>query len=71
MRQPIGKYLVTGQTAYRGHEPGVTFIARLDVNSARRALERGDIQLLELVVDKLEPGSYRLPQGWLTNETGG
>lgn len=66
MKQPIGKYRVSGKSAYRGHEPGVTFVARLDVNSARRALQRGDIELLELVTDRLEPGSYRLPKGWLT-----
>jgi hypothetical protein len=69
MRRQLGRYQVVGDTAYRGHEPGTTFVARLDVHTANRAIDRGNLKLLGLAVDDLEPGSWRLPQGWLqTNE---
>jgi hypothetical protein len=60
-----GRYLVTGRTSYRGHEPGTEFEATLDENVERRALYRGAIKILERVVPKVREGSYRLPRGWL------
>ena len=59
-----GLYQVVGNRNYRGHDRGDTFIARLDTRAERRAVDRGDIILLERITPALEPGSYTLPQGW-------
>jgi hypothetical protein len=59
----IGRYQVTGKRAYRGHQPGDTFEARLDRNAEIRAVNRGNIILLERLTADLRPGSYRLPAG--------
>jgi hypothetical protein len=64
-----GVYLVTGQRAYRGHQPGVSFTARLDRNAEARAIRRGDLQLLDRVTPALEPGTYTFPHGWLASPT--
>jgi hypothetical protein len=61
-----GLYLVSGNRDYRGNRPGEQFVARLDANAERRAIDRGDIVLLERVVPALQPGSFRLPKGWPT-----
>lgn len=60
-----GRYLVVGDRAYRGHEPGTEFTAHLDRNAEGRAVRRGDIELLERFIPSIEPGSYLLPAGWL------
>lgn len=60
-----GEYLVIGRRAYRGHQPGTTFEARLDRNAEARAIQRGDIQLLRLIAPALQPGSWTFPEGWL------
>ena len=60
-----GRYLVTGTRAYRGHEPGTTFEARLNPNAEARAIQRGDIQLLRHVTPSLQEGSVTFPDGWL------
>lgn len=62
MKRQLGRYEVTGDTAYRGHPPGTVFVARLDVLAARRAIERGQLRLHGLAIDELEPGKIRLPQ---------
>jgi hypothetical protein len=36
-------YRVTGNTAYRGHQPGETFDADLTDDEKRRAIDRGSI----------------------------
>jgi len=59
-----GLYRVSGKREYRGNRPGEQFVARIDANAERRAIDRGDIVLLERVIPALQPGSYRLPQGW-------
>lgn len=59
-----GLYQVVGHRNYRGHDRGDTFIARLDPRAERRAVDRGDIILLERITPALEPGSYALPEGW-------
>ena len=61
----FGLYLVTGKREYRGHAPGTKFVARLLRYAAMRSLERGDIQLLEVVTPALEPDSFTFPEGWL------
>ena len=65
----FGLYRVTGRRNYRGHEPGSEFEARLDRNAERRAVIRGDIELLERVTPELRPGSFTFPQGWLPSRT--
>jgi hypothetical protein len=61
-----GEYQVVGRRAYRGHDPGDTFEAKLDRHAELRAIRRGDIVLLRRVTPALQPGSYRLPRGWLS-----
>jgi hypothetical protein len=60
-----GRYRVKGSMGYRGHQPGEEFVATLDVNAERRAVDRGSIVLLDRVTPAIRPGSYRLPRGWL------
>lgn len=57
-------YEVTGRRAYRGHEPGTFFEAEIPPGPESRAINRGDIRLVERFVPELQPGSYRLPLGW-------
>ncbi len=58
------KYLVTGRRQYRWHKPGTTFEAQLDPLAEQRAIERGSIQILEVIQPDLENGSYALPEDW-------
>ncbi len=58
----LGRYRVTGKRAYRHHQPGQEFEARLDRAAEARAIARGSIELLSVIPDDLIPGSYRLPQ---------
>lgn len=59
-----GRYRVTGRRQYRGHRPGETFEARLDRLAEQRAIERGDIVLLERIEPGLAETTYRLPADW-------
>lgn len=59
-----GRYLVTGNREYRGHQPGTIFEAALAPGPEQRAVARGDIQLLERITPSIEPGSYTLPEPW-------
>ena len=61
-------YLVAGRRAYREHAPGETFEASLEQAAETRAVERGDIEILERSTPTLQPGSYRLPRGWATTQ---
>jgi hypothetical protein len=67
----VGRYLVSGKRAYRGHDPGTEFEARLDVFAEARAIGRGSIQLLERLAADLPADKYRLPQGWPGTERKG
>lgn len=60
-----GLYRVVGKREYRGHEPGEEFEARLERNAEKRAVMRGDLQILGYVLPELPRGSYEFPQGWL------
>lgn len=60
----LGRYEVIGRRAYRGHQPGEEFEARLDRAAETRAINRGSIRLLERFTADLTAGSYRLPDGW-------
>lgn len=64
-----GLYVVTGRRRYRGHEPGEEFEAYIAPNAERRAVDRGDIQLLRRITPGIQPGSYRLPPGWGQSST--
>ncbi len=58
------RYLVTGKRQYRWHAPGTVFEAKLDPDAERRAIERGSIEVLEVVQPELQNGSYALPRDW-------
>ena len=60
-----GRYRVVGAREYRGHAPGEVFIANIDRNAMRRAVDRGDILLVERVEPEL-PARWGLPDGWTT-----
>jgi hypothetical protein len=59
-----GIWKVIGARSYRLHEPGEEFEASLVDNAAARAINRGDIMLVEEIVPAL-PDSHELPKGWL------
>jgi hypothetical protein len=60
-----GEYQVVGTREYRGHKPGERFEALLAPRVEQRAIARGDIKLLRRVTPSINPGSFRLPDGWL------
>ena len=64
MTATYGEYQVIGRRRYRGHEPGTTFEAKLDKNAEARAIARGDIQLLRVIVPTV-PAEHTFPEGWL------
>ena len=59
-------YQVVGGHPYRETSPGDTFEAVLEPAAEKRALACGAIRLLERRQPSLQPGSYRLPDGWAT-----
>ena len=64
----MGEYEVVGRREYRGHPPGEIFEARLDRRAEARAVARGDIRLLRMVVPVIQSGTWRLPDGWLSKQ---
>ena len=64
----MGEYEVVGTREYRGHQPGAVFEARLNMHAAIRAQRRGDIRLIREVKPELQPGSWELPDGWLSKQ---
>jgi hypothetical protein len=63
-----GVYKVVGTLEYRGHKPGEIFAARLDRPAESRAINRGNIILLEHIQPSLPP-EYGFPDGWLSADT--
>lgn len=63
-----GIYEVTGMLPYRGHKQGETFAGRLDRNAEIRAINRGNIRLLEEIEPTLPP-EHGLPDGWIPADT--
>lgn len=61
-------YQITKRRSYRGHKPGTIVEMRLEPAAEKRALDRGDIVLIERRTPSLQPGSYTLPRGWLTSK---
>jgi len=66
-----GVYTVTGRREYRGHAPGETFTEFIPPGPERRAIDRGDIELLKRVIPELLPGSWTLPVGWGNRKSDG
>jgi hypothetical protein len=64
----FSQYEVIRQTGYAGFPPGEVFEAVLDKAAEARALERGDIRVLQQTTTAIPAGSYRLPDGWIQNE---
>jgi len=58
-----GLWEVSGRRVYRGHKPGELFEASLPQAASARAVQRGDIRLLEEFVPCV-PEDHRLPEGW-------
>ena len=58
-----GLFQVVGRRQYRGHPTGTRFEARLDA-AMQRALDRGDLRLIEEVEPSLKEGTYTLPDDW-------
>lgn len=56
------RYLVTGQRAYREHEPGEEFDATLDRDQEQRAVARGSIRVVRRAAIALDPNSVRPPK---------
>ena len=56
-------YRVTGRLKYRGHAPGQVFIATLDPEAERRAIRRGNIEVLAHGPVTLDPAKIRRPKG--------
>ena len=65
----LGQYRVTGTREYRGHKPGDVFEQNSPYGAEQRAIARGDIELLRRVEATLQPGSFRLPDGWNNERT--
>ena len=65
----MGEYRVTGTREYRGHAPGEVFEQNIPAGPEQRAIARGDIELLRRVEATLQPGSFRLPDGWDSERT--
>ena len=64
----MGEYEVIGRREYDGHPPGEVFEARLDSGAEYRAVARGDIRLLRIITPQVQPGSWQLPNGWLSKQ---
>lgn len=63
-----GVYRVIGRRRYRGHDPGTEFTARIPRGAEQRAIQRGDIALVDRIEPDLLPGSYTLPADWQSEE---
>lgn len=61
-----GVYEVIGRHNYRGHPRGSQFEATFDHAAEQRAIARGDIRLIKSTTPQLQPGSFRLPDNWIT-----
>ena len=64
----MGEFEVTGKAEYRGHAHGEIFEARLNRAAVSRAIARGNIRMLRVVVPVIQPGSWQLPDGWLSKQ---
>jgi hypothetical protein len=64
MKHHAGIYQVVGRLPFRGHKPGDRFTAKLDPKAERRAVDRGNIVLLERVIPSIQQRTFTLPTGW-------
>lgn len=61
-------YEVCGDKAYYDNPPGSRFESRQGRGVDARAVARGAIRLIRVITPELQPGSYRLPDGWLSKQ---
>lgn len=59
----MSTYEVTGRLAYRQHAPGERFEATLDAETEARAVKRGAVRVIDPSPVRLQPGTFRLPDG--------
>ena len=64
----MGEFEVVERAEYRGHPQGEIFEARLNRAAVSRAIARGNIRMLRVVVPVIQPGSWQLPDGWLSKQ---
>lgn len=64
-------YRVTGTRPFRGHTHGDTFEARLDHAAERRAVARGDIEVVNRIIPSIRSADLVLPSGWQNQEQEG
>jgi len=64
VKRHYSRYIVLGTRRYRGHPPGEIFEAALDPAAERRAIDRGNIRVLERIDPSLASDSYQLPHDW-------
>lgn len=62
-----GEYEVIGTREFEGMRPGTRFVAKLDPRREQRLVGR-HLRLIGRVVPRLQPGSWRLPEGWTNNK---
>jgi len=67
MKRSYARYLVLGTRMYRGHRPGTVFEAALDPAAEQRAIDRGNIRVLERIDPTLD-GDFQLPHDWPPSE---
>lgn len=65
MNGTYGLWKVVGKREYMGVAPGQTFEAQIKMAAARRAVDRGDIVLLEWVTPCIDMELATFPKGWL------
>lgn len=66
MKRQVSEYEVVGRRIVRGHRPGETFQAEFGPHAEARAIARGDIRLIRRLNPSIQPGTFSLPDGWLT-----
>ena len=63
----LAEYQV-GDKPYFDHQPGELFQEREGRGVDRRAVARGAIRFVRVVTPEIQPGSYSLPEGWLSTQ---
>lgn len=55
-------YRVTGKRPYLDQKPGTVFVATLDPEAERRAVSRGDIEIIDRSPPTIDKTRVRLPE---------
>lgn len=64
----LAEYQVIGGRSYYDHKPGELFQEREGRAVDVRAVARGAIRFVRVVTPEIQPGSYSLPEGWLSKQ---